>query len=63
MHCNQIIINMKNKTLTIRITENQLRMIRDQVILEEKTKSEILRELIDKQIKKNCRKRLIDGKK
>lgn len=54
---------MKNKTLTIRITENQLRMIRDQVILEEKTKSEILRELIDKQIKKNCRKRLIDGKK
>lgn len=53
---------MKNKKITIRITENQLRMIRDQVIFEEKTKSELIREMIDKQVR-ICRKHLIDGKK
>ncbi len=53
---------MKNKKVTIRITESQLRMIRDQVILEEKTKSELIREMIDKQVR-IYRNRLIDGKK
>jgi hypothetical protein len=53
---------MKNKKITIRITENQLRVIRDQVILEEKTKSELIRELIDNQVR-IYRNRLIDGKK
>lgn len=57
-----IFIRMKNKKITIRISENQLRMICDQVILEEKTKSELIREMIDKQVQ-ICRKRLIDGKK
>jgi Arc/MetJ-type ribon-helix-helix transcriptional regulator len=54
---------MKNKKITIRITESQLRMIRDQVILEEKTKSELIREMIDKQVKIIYRKRLRDGNK
>lgn len=54
---------MKNKKITIRITESQLRMIRDQVILEEKTKSELIREMIDKQVQIIYRKRLRDGKK
>ena len=53
---------MKNKKITIRITENQLRMICDQVIQEEKTKSELIRELIDNQVR-IYRNRLIDGKK
>ena len=53
---------MKNKKITIRITENQLRVIRDQVILEEKTKSELITELIDNQVR-IYRNRLIDGKK
>ena len=53
---------MKNKKITIRITENQLRVIRDQVILEEKTKSELIRELIDNQVR-IYHNRLIDGKK
>ena len=53
---------MKNKKITIRITENQLRVIRDQVILEEKTKSELIRELIDNQVR-IYRNKLIDGKK
>lgn len=53
---------MKNKKITIRITENQLRVIRDQVILEEKTKSELIRELIDNQVR-IYRNRLVDGKK
>ena len=53
---------MKNKKITIRITENQLRVIRDQVILEEKTKSELIRELIDNKVR-IYRNRLIDGKK
>lgn len=52
---------MKNKKITIRVTESQLRMICDQVILEEKTKSELLREMIEKQII-ICRKSIIDGK-
>ena len=53
---------MKNKKITIRISESQLRLIRDHVILEEKTKSELIRELIDNQVR-IYRNRLIDGKK
>lgn len=53
---------MKDKKITIRINQDQFHMICEQVKLEEKTKSELIREMIDKQVQ-ICRKRLIDGKK
>lgn len=62
MSDNHIFIRMKNKKITIRINQDQFRMICEQVKLEEKTKSELIREMIDKQVQ-ICRKRLIDGKK
>ena len=45
----------KDKHLRIRITERQLRLITELIIEEEKTKSELIREIIDDYIK-ICRK-------
>ena len=45
----------KEKHLRIRITERQLRLLTERIIEEEKTKSELIREMIDNYIK-FCRK-------
>lgn len=52
----------KNKKITIRLTESQMIALTSKIIEEEKTKSELIREMIDKQVR-ICRKHLIDGKK
>lgn len=44
----------KEKHLRIRITETQFKVLAERVIEEQKTKSELVREIIDNYIK-NCR--------
>jgi tRNA A22 N-methylase len=48
----------KGKHLRIRITENQFKVLTERIIEEQKTKSEIIREMIDDYIK-ICRKSTI----
>ncbi len=38
---------MKNKRITIRITESQLLRLKEKIIMESTTKSKLLREIID----------------
>ena len=44
----------KNRKVTIRVTESQMRRLTDTLIDEQITKSQIIREMIDKYIR-NCR--------
>lgn len=44
----------KENHLRIRITENQFKVLAERVIEEQRTKSEIIREMIDNYVK-NCR--------
>jgi len=52
----------KDKKITIRITETQLRRLTDKIIEEETTKSNLLREMIEKTVR-SCRKEITDGKR
>ncbi len=45
----------KNKKITIRITESQMRRLSDTLINEQINQSQFLREMIDKYVR-NCRK-------
>ena len=45
----------KNRKVTIRITESQMRRLSDTLINEEMNQSQFLREMIDKYVR-NCRK-------
>jgi hypothetical protein len=49
-----IFIDMKNRKLTLRITESQFRNLRDRIIDESMTKSEFIRKLLDEN-EKSCR--------
>jgi hypothetical protein len=49
------IIMNKNKKITIRITESQMRRLSDTLINEQINQSQFLREMIDKYVR-NCRK-------
>jgi hypothetical protein len=48
------IVMNKNKRVTIRITESQMRRLSDTIINEQMNQSQFLREMIDKYVR-NCR--------
>jgi metal-responsive CopG/Arc/MetJ family transcriptional regulator len=45
----------KSKTIRVRITENQLKRLTNVLIEEELNKSELIREIIDKYVRRSCR--------
>lgn len=49
----------KNKTISIRLSENQMRSLCETLLLEKKNKSTVIREIIDDYTEKFCRKREI----
>jgi hypothetical protein len=51
----EIFIVMKNRKLTLRITESQFRTLCDRILLENTTKSNYIRNLLDES-EQNCRK-------
>ena len=58
-----VFINMnKNKKITIRLTESQMIALTSKIIEEETTKSNLLREMIQRTVQ-TCRNNLLDGKK
>jgi len=52
-----ICMNKKNKTISIRLSENQMRSLCEILILEEKNKSELIRDIIQEYSQKTCCKR------
>lgn len=55
--------NQKRQTLVIRITEGQFRRLNSILIEEQKTKSNLLREIINEFVQGNCRKNLSNNGK
>lgn len=54
-----ISMEKKNKTISIRLSENQMRSLCETLLLEKKNKSTVIREIIDDYTQKICRKREI----
>ena len=50
-------MNKKNKTISIRLSENQLRSLCEILIIEKKNKSELIRDIIQEYSQKTCCKR------
>jgi metal-responsive CopG/Arc/MetJ family transcriptional regulator len=51
-----ICMDRKNKAISIRLSENQLRSLCEAILLEKKNKSELIRDIIQEYSQKNCRK-------
>jgi hypothetical protein len=58
-----ICMEKKNKTISIRLSENQMRSLCETLLLEQKNKSSLIRQILDEYTHRTCRKQEFSEKR